>query len=106
MKHFSELTSDQRIEAILAAIEDPIPKEFVLDLAGVNVDKLNQDTAQLVNQIFERWEQLPTSEASGNATYRIPATEQQETLERIEVDTQSVYERIADVFMRELGLKE
>lgn len=88
LRPFDQLNKDEKIEAILAAVEIPVSKELALDYAGIGYDSLSQQEQQKIDEVFER-------NKSETKDMYIVGEEKRSQLSHT-LDMQSVYAKIAD----------
>ena len=100
MEQFSQLTPAEKVEAVLAAENDPLSQQLALKWAGVDLDSLSEQDTRSVEAIFKRW-QMTKSESP---LYYVPDASKHAIIERIGVDITTVQRRIANLGLEMWGI--
>jgi len=53
-REFSELTSVEKVAAILGASLEPVSKELAIDLAGIDITSIDEDTKIELEELFDQ----------------------------------------------------
>lgn len=51
-RDFKDLSDSEKVQAILGAVEEPVSKDFALELGGVDYESLNPEDKTKVDRVF------------------------------------------------------
>jgi len=70
---FDSLALSEKVRAVLAAVREPVSRDFALNLAGIELEALSPDQAHAVEAVFDSPD---TDESSGEygSSYRLSET--------------------------------
>jgi len=102
---YQDLTSFDKVKAILAAVQEPVSQAFALELAGINLDELPQDEKTKIQELFiramESSDEVVVSSKDGTPLYQASDSAKSAIEQRTDMIT--VHGKIADKLMSDLG---
>src|SRR5689334_23243806 len=101
MDRFAESTPLVRLQAILAALREPCSRELIFKYADIDFANLDAESANAINQTLQQWE--VQQEVGQPSAYWISPEQQQEVLQRIGIEIDSVRRRIVSFGLLKYG---
>lgn len=102
---YQDLTSLDKVKAILAAVQEPVSQAFALELAGINIEELPEDEKSEIQQLFiramESSDEITVTSKDGTPLYK--ATDSAKSAIEESTDMKTVHGKIADKLMSDLG---
>lgn len=103
---YQDLSSLDKVKAILAAVQEPVTQAFALELAGINLEELPENEKSEIQNLFirpmESSEEVVVSSKDGTLLYQ--ASDSAKSAIEQRTDMKTVHGKIADKLMSDLGL--
>lgn len=95
---FEALPMEEKVKAILGHVEEPVSREFALEMAGINTEELNETEEAKIDTIFNSSD-VVTSTVNEETRY-VLSDQGKAALGNI--DSKSVHKTITDHLMKNL----
>jgi hypothetical protein len=103
---YQDLTSLDKVKAILAAVQEPVSQAFALELAGIKLEELPEQEKTEIQKLFiqgmESSDEIVVSSKDGTPLYQ--ASDAAKSAIEQRTDMKTVHGIIADKLMSNLGL--
>jgi hypothetical protein len=99
-QEYDALSDDEKLNAILGAIQSPISKERAIQLSGINYASLDDEQRIKLNSVFSQ-KDVETTEEKGGVSQYILGEEARQKLSK-KVDMVTVHRAIAKKKLEEI----
>lgn len=103
---YQDLSSLDKVKAILAAVQEPVSQAFALELAGINLEELPENEKSEIQNLFiramESSDEVVVSSKDGTPLYQ--ASDSAKSAIEQRTDLKTVHGKIADKLMSDIGL--
>lgn len=96
LRSFDQLNKDEKVEAILSAVMEPVSKELALDFAGIEYSSLSESDREKIDAIFNKYQ--------SQADDKYIVDDNRRTELSMSLNLQSVHAKIANNIWANLGL--